>query len=415
MIAHIMKHMSVSLCIRVAGVGLMFIAHVLIARSLDIEAYGIFSYVVVAIPMVSQLVDVGFRTSAMRYITQYKNKLTLKRGFIIYSLKLSVLLGLVVAVGGFLIGQTTEFTPALNYLLQNVLWLAGCYAILQVVTIILRAENRLVISQSLEQIGTPALLIGAVVLSWWNPSWGDIYGFTVGYVLAIVVPMLLGLVLVLKHMPGSSSDDALPAREWVANSIPMGVSSAAVALMTRLDILILGVMVSPALVAVYAVVHRIGNLCLFPFQAVGIVTAPHIATMCHEQDSKNLKAMLKHATILSMVMSLILLAAIVCFGKYILALFGPEYVDYHTLLICFSVIYMLRLNAWPMNQIPNIANKQTVYMKVIIGVVAIMALLFPVAISMYGLYGALAVSGVGTLLFNVGLVYVLRQVPVLRG
>ena len=147
-----LKHMSVSLVIRVVAVGLMFVAHVLLARVLGVEEYGVFSYYFVLIPLASMFMDLGFRSSALRYVTQYKNDPALKKGYIRTALLTSLKIGVALSLAALFFAMAFEMAPALDYTLRNVFMVSIAYAIMMVTCKILRADGYLYTAQSEKNI-----------------------------------------------------------------------------------------------------------------------------------------------------------------------------------------------------------------------------------------------------------------------
>ncbi len=88
--------------IRVVSAGIAFLSQILLARWVGLHEFGIYTYVWVVINVVGTLCALGFSTSAVRFIAEYRTRgeFALVRGFLRTGRSVSFGAGAVAAMAG---------------------------------------------------------------------------------------------------------------------------------------------------------------------------------------------------------------------------------------------------------------------------------------------------------------------------
>lgn len=107
--------------------------------------------------------------------------------------------------------------------------------------------------------------------------------------------------------------------------------------MDKIDIIMLGAMKDMKSVGIYQIDVQIANIILMILVIFDTVFAPQISKFYHSGKHEELRKLYEKSTRLLGLLALISIIIIVVFGKYILLLFGEEFVDGHLALILRSL------------------------------------------------------------------------------
>ncbi len=97
------------------------------------------------------------------------------------------------------------------------------------------------------------------------------------------------------------------------------------ALLSRADLLILGLLADPAAVGVYAVACRIADLVVFALAAINILFAPDIAALHARGDRSGLQAMVTATAWWSTLSALVVALPLFALAGLVLSLFGDAF------------------------------------------------------------------------------------------
>lgn len=375
----------------------MLAAQMLLARALPMNDYGTFIYATNLIALLTLLVQFGFPSATMKFMHHYAHAPSLLKGFVRISFLLPFMAGCVLVALAALLAYS-QIIPLAAVLRQSLLWAVWVvlfFAAVQTAQQHLRAMHHVMYAQCFEQIGLPLLLIAF-------GAWALIGKHTIGFHDAIVyygmnymlVAAIVGIVL-CRLLP-RHADVAVPAtyqtRFWLKTALPMGIGVMAIALLSRLDILLLGMYLDAQTVAHYGVASRIAALLMFALAALGVVLDPMISRLYHQGEI----AAISH--LISRVVRLVVLGGIAAFmvlyllGDEVLRLFGEEYVDARTLMLILAAGQLMNLSAGPSVSILNISGHQHAYMKLLLCFIVLSVAALMLVIPVYGALGAAIVT-----------------------
>lgn len=398
---------GLSLGIRMGGVGLMFMAHVLLARAMSTDDYGSFVYAINAIPLMVLLVQLGFPSASVKYMHAYQAEPAALKGFVYASFALPSMLALIgiLAIAPLLLA----YVPMPHVMQQTFtygMWAVLLFAMTQMAQQHLRALHRTSYSQVFEQIGLPLLLMAFAGYVLWQGARASfvesMHIYTLCYALLALVTMCVCWRMLGKHIPLNQAPQWHVA-EWVRTALPMGISVMAIALLSRLDVLMLGAYVAPETIAHYGVASRIAALLMFALAALGAVLDPMISQWYHAGEKHKISQLVSRIVRVIMVASMLMLGGLYLCGDVLLGMFGPEYLEAKSIMLVLAVGQALNISAGPSASILNVSGHQKAYMQLVLGCIAISAGALAFVIPAYGVMGAAIVTTTVLISMNIAL------------
>jgi O-antigen/teichoic acid export membrane protein len=324
----IMHGAGMSMAVRIAGLGLSYVANILLSRTLGISAFGDYVIALSWALVLTLPAKAGFDNSALRYSTIYleKEDLAALRGFVRFGTAAVILVSLLMAALILITGAT--LIPVDERTRQWTALLILPLALLAFGSAVMRTARRIVSAQFYEQILRPALIIAGIAAA----AVGGIRlssGSAMGLTFFAALCALLGLVAQLRralrpsraHLP--IYDDW---QQWLAVSVPMLALSVVQELMNQVDIILLGQLADERQAALFAASWRLASLV--PFALVGLATmaGPLIAAAYERGATDELHRVSSVVARSGFAFALVSAAILYLLGKPLLGLFGPEFI-----------------------------------------------------------------------------------------
>lgn len=394
----------IAFSIRVFSAVIAFVSQVLLARWMGSFEYGIFVLVWTTMIIVGNLACLGFHTSVIRFIPEYREKgmLAELRGILLTS-RLFVLFAstAIAAIGGLGIWYFSDAIE--NYYVVPFLLGVICLpmiALSDVLQGISRANAWAFSALSPTYITRPILLLVFLGLA---------LGF--GYepcaetaVLAAIAATYATTVWQLVSVTGRlDAGMAVGGRRilfgtWFAVSLPIFLVESFFFLLTNADVLMVGAYMQPDDVAVYFATVKTLALVHFVYFAVKAGVAQRYAAFTHG-DPERLAAFARETVSWTFWPSVLMAIIVLALGKPMLMLFGPEFEQGYPLLFLLIFGVVARAAVGPCESLLTMSGRQNVCAFVYALTLAVNVGLSVVLIPMLGLWGA-AIATASSMIFE---------------
>lgn len=400
--------------VKITGAGVLFGLHVLLARLLGIGQYGIYVYAITWINILAILCLLGFHTSLVRFIAEYKAKQqwNLLRGISRRStqivLAFSILVGIIAAAITFFLKERLSGELAITFYIASAL--LPVFALCRLREASLLALKHVVQSELLLRVIRPVLL-GLIVLGLFFTLRGPLKASYViaGNIVAVVGVFLTGTVLLRKAMPESASqaEPAYAQSQWLKVSLPLLLIAGMHIILKRTDIVMLGVLKGSEQAGIYSAASRISDLVIFALMAINSILAPMISELYHTEQKQQLQKIITLATRVIFVFTLVISILLIIFGKFVLSLFGLAFVVAYAALLILLTGQIINSLAGSVGLILSMSGKQNI-VGVIISISAATNIVLNCAlIPLFGLTGAAISTAITMVMWNITmLVYV---------
>jgi len=329
-----------SFALKIAATALGFVTSLLLARVLSADGYGVYVYAAAWTTLVIGPATLGFDRLLIRQVAVYRTDAawSLMRGLLRQARRLTLLTstGLTIAAG---IVVWLVVAPADNQM-RATLWLA-LLSVPFLALIILQQAT----AQGLKQVvfgQLPSTLVRPVSFILLIFSLHAVTGAALlpaqVMALSLVVTFFtfaIGRGFLQTILPEEVKGRAVyQTEDWMWRALPLLWLGGLHLLNSQMDTLMLGTMREPREVAIYNIANRTAELMTFTLIAVSLTIAPMVAELWARGEVERLQAVVKKSVRAVAAVSVPLAIGLIVFGRLILRLFGPEFVQgYHVLII----------------------------------------------------------------------------------
>lgn len=158
----------------------------------------------------------------------------------------------------------------------------------------------------------------------------------------ILLLAVVGMVKSIKVLEGFTLQAHNSTWLLFKDSLPIMISSSVIVFLGWTDTFMLGIYETDDVVGIYNVSLRLASLTIFPHTAINSILAPKIAKSYNDEDYVSFERIIKFATKYCFIITFVGGALIIIFRKYLLSIFGQEFVSGHTTLtiLCLGQVIM---------------------------------------------------------------------------
>jgi O-antigen/teichoic acid export membrane protein len=384
---------AIAFMVRVVSAAIAFFSQVLMARWMGSFEYGIFVLVWVTMLIVGSISCLGFRTSVIRFIPEFRERGMLDelRGIVRVSrhvvLAASTLTALAGAAGVWLFADRIEDYYVVPFLLG--LLCLPMVALTDLLQGVSRAHSWALSALLPTYISRPVLILvfmGAALLA------GCPADATTAIIAAIAATYVTALGQLLSL--GSRVSATIPAgdsrillRQWFFISLPIFLVDSFFYLLTNADVLMVGFYRDPQEVAVYFATVKTLALVHFVYFAVKAGSAQRYAQFAHG-DRHRLAAFARETVSWTFWPSLAMAVVVLALGRPMLGLFGEGFQSGYPLLFLLVVGVVARASVGPCESLLTMSGHQNSCALVFAATLALNIVLNVLLLPTFGLWGA---------------------------
>jgi O-antigen/teichoic acid export membrane protein len=324
------RQTAVTLVIRVGALGLALLVAIVLARMLGTESYGAYSLAfawvqILLIPGLLGMDSLMVRETARLQQSEPERS----RSYALWSTKAVLATSVIAAIviGGPIVALQASQRPEVVLAQAIALFLLPMMAVTGTWQAILRAIDRMYIGQFPESILVPVLILAGATLvaaSSIDLTPAEAIGLRIVGIAGAV--LILGPVLYRALPPGPIDRLArLESRALMRSSFALGLIGAVFLLVTRTDVVMLGILSDLESVGSYTVASAGASLVVFPFIGLNTVLAPTIAALHTAGDRRQMQRILTWGSRGALVAALPLAIVLVSAGSLYLSLFGDGF------------------------------------------------------------------------------------------
>ncbi|MDB9317735.1 flippase [Nodularia spumigena] len=385
---------TVALILQVSGDALTYLLQFALIWWMGVSEYGVYSYAISWSSLLGIFAALGLPHAVLRFVSEYKVQKNwgLLRGVIWGSWRLTFISGCVFCLVGtavvFIIRQYYEsqyITPVLIGI-----WAVLLQALSQLQLESSRALGDIKLAFAPSRILWPVLiLVGGFFLFGKNHFFNSLTAITWATL------MLLGVVCLqlwlLRRKLNQTVEPATPIYtygDWLKLALPLLFQSAFIVILFRIDILMIGSLVSPEAAGVYSAASNTAVWVAFCLQIINIVAAPAFATLHAQGDRQGLQTVVSNTSLWVLWPSLIIAAILIIFSRPILAMFGPEFVAAEWVLKTLVIGELINVLFGPVSFLLGMTGHQNKSAMVFGFSALINLILNPIGIMFFGILGS---------------------------
>lgn len=315
----------------VTGAGLSYATQLVIARTIGADSFGIYAYVLAWVTLAAYMSTLGFHTSLLRLLPAYqaRSEWPLARGVAVCAYVVAAGLGSGIAIAMF---AAASLLVGAQYEMVHTFWIGVLTIPLIALQLVASAGARAfggpVIALVPERILRDGATLVIVAAAGWSQLWRPDATLAMAAMLAGCLVALATAHSAFRRLrPASFGRDraATALRDWFRPSIPLTVIMAADNIMCRSGVLALGLTGNIRDAGVFAVAFSIALLTTLPRMAVASIFAPTVSSLHAAGDDAGLRKLSAHATVLSLLGTLLVAIPLVGLASPLLSWFGANF------------------------------------------------------------------------------------------
>ena len=186
----------------------------------------------------------------------------------------------------------------------------------------------------------------------------------------------------------NKNNSRLIINKLLKTSLPLFIVSLSSIIATKFDIIVLGLFEDSKAVGLYSVASMIAFITSFFLIVSNSALAPKIATLFKDNRIKELEKMVQTITKGLTIIAGTQLLVVILFGKYILNIWGYEFIDAYWALVILSFGQFINISTGAAGLILVMTNNEKIQTKISITTVIIAACMWIILIPTFGIIGA---------------------------
>jgi O-antigen/teichoic acid export membrane protein len=226
---------------------------------------------------------------------------------------------------------------------------------------------------------------------------------------AILFMASVCMYLVYKDFKGVDLRHESPYWGFLKDAFPMMLASSAIIVLSSTDTFLMGVFETNENVGIYNIALKISTLSIFFLQAISSILAPKIAKAYAEDDTEGFNKIVKFSTKINFYLSVSLIAIIIIFRKFLLNLFGEQFVEGEMILFILCIGQVINAFTGPVGVIMQMIGQQKVFRNIVVIALILNIILTFNLIPIYGGIGAAISTSISLFVWNISSTVYLRM------
>ncbi len=418
----IIKDAALGILVKVIGTLLTLLMSIILARSLGVEMYGVYSFAFAIVSIVGIPSMFGIPNLAVREIAKNKvlNDWATLKGFFVWSSSLIVIFSLcAISISIILLNiigsgslNKTEFDTILMGLV-----LVPFFAFVHFEGAAIRGLGFVIVGQLPETIIRPAILIISLCLFILFDESITSTSAMFLHIIASFAALVFGMGAILFYSPKQLFDVKsckYNTRSWLSSATPLAFIASTQLINQQADIFLLGIFRTSSEVGIYKVATATGALVVFGLQAINMIVAPRFSELYIKNEIEKLQLLVSFGSKITMIIAFPIVIVFCLYGGYILkTIFGEGYEYGVKALVILSVGQLVSASMGPVALLLNMTGHEKLALKGMLLSVVINLVMNLVLIPWYGLEGAAISTACSLILWNLLLrTYALKELKI---
>jgi O-antigen/teichoic acid export membrane protein len=422
-VARLARSSAKALAVYGAGIGLAYCSQLTIARIVGAETYGIYTYVIAWITVLSYLCASGFDVALLRFVPTYHadRAWELLKGAMQYAERLAIFVSIVTIIISILILSiwAHSLPRQLNETFFIGFALVPVWALLWIRCSAARAFGAVVLAVAPDRVMRDGALIVLIAFAYFCLGWKIDAPLAMS---STLIGSIVGLAVVsvtLRQLRPRELETAVPvyaAAAWQRTALPLMIMGATEVFMNRTGILLLGWIGEANNAGIYSLAFNIAFVVTLPRTAINTLFTPTVSALFSHSERSVLQVLIAKS-------SWWMLVAATCAGTVLLALaepvlgwFGADYRAGVPALQILLIGQMITAGAGSQMQVMTMTGHERIAAGLLVLMSGVHLVMSLGLIRSFGLTGAAIATCTTLILWNLAMAfYIWRRVHVLPG
>ncbi|MGI9079244.1 MAG: lipopolysaccharide biosynthesis protein [Acidimicrobiales bacterium] len=376
---------------------LQYLAQLVMARMLGVDAFGTYTYAITWTRVAGDVCDLGTTSSSLRLLPEYtvQERWPLSAGVLLRSRQVAMVLGgLVALVASLVLLAVTGMSESTRVLILALI-LVPVVTLIELQTSLIRAFERVFRAFFPWLVFQPLVLIAGLGAAYAAGVDLDARGAMTLTAVSFALTVALQFWWLSQAVPAMAkvARPAYAYREWAKISLPIFGSNVVSSVFSRFDIVMVGLLMSPAEAGIYAVAMRAGMIAALLQTAICANLAPRMSKLYWADRHEELEELVQTALRWVFIPSVAVTAGLVVLAGPALRIFGKPFAGGTSVLVIIAVCQLVGVSAGPVGWLLNMTGHQNVTATVFAVTAAVTMVAYFVLIPWLGVTGAALANG----------------------
>ncbi|MBU1195103.1 MAG: flippase [Proteobacteria bacterium] len=408
---------AVTFLLKMSGMLLSYILMVIISQQYGAEGVGLYNISISVMMLISMMAMLGLNVSILRYVGQFNQTAQMHKVKLLYHNAIEITLPISIALSFLLYLYASEIA---TYFFKNTLYRQALifisiilpFYILQDISVeFIRGLKKLNVSEYLRSVNRPLLsivfltvLLGIfksnIMLPLYTLGAGIVFGATYAF------------LFIKKHLyhVRDTNPEKISKKELITTSLPMMLTTIASFAMGNISLFLLEFYSTTKIAGIFSVAFKLSMLINIVLVVINTISAPKFSELFWANKHKELQVVLDHSARLIFISSSIIALMILGLNKFLLSIFGAEFMQGNIVLIILVIAQMINAMTGSVGVFMNMTGNQkalrNIFLLALLTNIISQILLIP----SYGYEGAAFGTMVGAIVVNLlSVIYVRRR------
>ena len=392
---------------------LQYLAQLVMARVLGVDDFGTYTYAITWSRIAGDVCDLGATSSSLRLLPEYtvQERWPLAAGVLLRSRQVAVAVGgLVALVASLVVLAVTGLSPTTRVLIPALV-LVPVVTLIELQTSLIRAFERVFRAFFPWLVFQPLVLIAGFGAAYAVGAHIDAVTAMALTAVSFGFTVLLQVRWLSQAVPPltKAATPAFAHREWARLSLPIFGSNLVQSVFSRVDIVMVGILISSREAGIYSVAMRAGMLAGLLQTAICANLAPRMSKLFWADRHDELDDLVLTSVRWVFLPTVVVTAGLVVLAGPALRIFGKPFGAGSTVLVIIAVCQLVGVGAGPVGWLLNMTGHQNATAVVFSLTAAVTVVAYFVLIPWLGLTGAALANGGAVVVRNVALNQVARR------
>jgi O-antigen/teichoic acid export membrane protein len=207
----------------------------------------------------------------------------------------------------------------------------------------------------------------------------------------------LSMAIYWKHIFHFSGEKRSDFHVMIKTALPLLLVSTSLVILSSIDTLMVGIFFDSKSVGLYSVALRLALLVSFVIQISNATVMPKCATLYNNGKLAELKVMVQRTTFGLTIIGLLTVIFFVIAGKWLLALWGEEFIAGYPLLVIIAIGQFVNMASGPVGSLLSMSGHEKILRNITIFSVLLNIGLNILLINLFGLIGVAMATAISTI------------------
>lgn len=398
---------AITFILKMSGMLLGYVVMLIISRKYGAEGIGVYNLMLSIMIFVAMISAMGMNISILRYVGQFnknedEHKLKLLYRYVIeLTLPLSIFLAFILYLSTGFVAENILHNQTYKPAIEFAAFVVPFMLLLNVSVEFIRGLKQLKVSEFLRSVSRPSINIVLLVILSLFISSQLLPLYTLG--IGIIISALYAVYFIMKRLQKIDSKPSynFTKKELLSTSFPMMITAVASFIMGNISLFILEMYSTTENVGIFSVSFKIATLVNLVLVVINTISAPKFSELYWKKQYTELQHAITHSSNVIFFVSFLISIIIITFSKFILSVFGEEFIIGKSVLIILIISQMINSTTGSVGVFLNMSGNHNVLRNIIIIAMLISFALNILLIPSYGINGAAIATIVGVFFLNV--------------